>query len=465
MTAAPGDSANRADPARAGRWLSAGLLAAVAVGTAAWLWHPIVENYFIDDDFGNLFLICNVPLPEYLLTPQAGHVDVVRNGVFWVFARAFGTNARPYFTTVWITHLVNVALAFVTIRRFTASAAIACVGAILFGTCPAAQGSLGWYAVYGHVLATTCLLLILADASRHAGGGPYPSAARRRTWGVLALVGLMSFGVGFGIALALPFALQLILPQAGRRHRLPPLWPLLIVAPLLYVGVHVAYGLIATPEAAAQVRSVGGGIITTVGAAPRVSLELIAYAIGQLLAGPFPVPPFPALAGTALAIGAGIAVAGVLLRAHLGARRVLFAALLLTVACYGTIAAGRAVLRDVFGVATLVSQLRFHYLGLFTLALAVAAVLQALSRSPRWSPRQRCAVFATWLIIWLGALAWHRPVIDHHATARQQALFLVSWIMGLARNTPPDRDLYIQNRVFHGATPYMFTMREFPGWA
>ena len=52
------------------RW--AVLLAVPPLLAAAWLWHPLVGNYFFDDDFPNLVLICNAPLLQYLLTRKSG---------------------------------------------------------------------------------------------------------------------------------------------------------------------------------------------------------------------------------------------------------------------------------------------------------------------------------------------------------------------------------------------------------
>src|SRR6185369_6036489 len=217
------------------------------------------------DDFGNLFLICNAPLAEYLLTPHGGHAELFRNAVFYATARLFGTNASAYFTTVWLTHLVNVGLLFAAVRRFTDSNVIACLAAVLFGTCAAAAGSLEWYSVFGHVLVGTALLVILVDVAGVRRRGATPGTPRLWLWTLLALAGAVSFGVGVGIAMALPFALAFLLPATTRRRILPPLWPLLAAVPFVYAASYWAYNLIGRPWAFAKAPAVttviGPGIL------------------------------------------------------------------------------------------------------------------------------------------------------------------------------------------------------------
>src|SRR5437867_4382371 len=126
----------------------------------------IVANFFNAEDFVDLYRIANDSLPRFLLTPRGGHVYLIRNAIFFLSYRAFGTQAQYYFLAVLLTHALNVALLFRVIRLLTRSPALACFGATLWGSAAVNEGSLGWYAVYGHVLAGTGLLLVLDGIAR-----------------------------------------------------------------------------------------------------------------------------------------------------------------------------------------------------------------------------------------------------------------------------------------------------------
>lgn len=442
------------------------LWAALPILVAAWIWYPILGNYFVGDDFANLFLICNAPLVEYLLTPHAGHVEVVRNAVFYATARLFGTDAHAYFLTVWLTHLVNVGLLFAAVRRLTDSAAIACVAAILFGTCPAIEGSLGWYAVFGHVLVGTALLAILVDAAGLRRRGMTPGPVRLWIWAILALAGASSFGVGVAIAMVLPFALTWLLPAPRRRRVLPPLWPLLFAVPLIYVASYAAYHLIGYPAEVAKVRDMTADLGRGVMPVLRFTVELIAYAADRLLAGPLPLTPYPSTGGALLAAAFAALAVWCVLWSRPARRQVLLAALVLTFACYGIIGSGRILLLDYMERTEALAQLRYHYVGLITLSLAVAAILAAIGDAlPRRGGRVAVPVLIGWMAIWLTALWLRPPLIDHHDSARIDAGFLGAWFQRRAREVAPGEDVYIPNYIFHSVGPLFYTRLEFPGWA
>ena len=104
----------------------------------------------------------------FLLSPFGGHNYLVRNLIFYLTYHVIGLRADLYFWCVLITHLLNVALLFGLVRVLTGSATLACFGAVLWGTSPLQEGTLGWYTAYGHVLATTVMLLVLLS-DRPAG--------------------------------------------------------------------------------------------------------------------------------------------------------------------------------------------------------------------------------------------------------------------------------------------------------
>jgi hypothetical protein len=149
------------------------LLIAVAASAAAYA--PITANYFHSDDFLILQGLVNRPFLRFVLEPGAGHVYVGRNLLYWMFWSAFGPEPAYHLAAVLLTHLLNVALLYGVVRRLTGSARLACFGATLWGIAPAHEGSLGWYAVYGHVLVATLLLVVLGGMARRAAA-PAPLA-------------------------------------------------------------------------------------------------------------------------------------------------------------------------------------------------------------------------------------------------------------------------------------------------
>ena len=120
----------------------------VALSTAVSL--PITLNYFFGDDLLTLYQVLNQPLGETLLAPYGGHELIVRNALLAALYGLFGANAGVYYWMAVLTHVANVALLAVLIRTLTASERLACFGAVLWGTAPVTEGTIGWYAVYGH---------------------------------------------------------------------------------------------------------------------------------------------------------------------------------------------------------------------------------------------------------------------------------------------------------------------------
>ncbi len=440
------------------------LLFTLPVLAAGWLWYPLVENYFFEDDFKDLFLICNVPLGQYLLTPQAGHVYLFRDLVFYGVARLFGTDPRGYFTIVWCTHLLNVALLFLAVEAFTASAWIACFAAFLFGTCPALEGSLGWFAVFGHVLATAALLLVLADAGRLVARRRALTRARRWLWGAIMVASVTMFGVSIGIAMLCPFALAVLLPPEIRDGRRLPLWPLLVLVPITYAGSLWLY----SHAVAGTPLSDAGAVVSMSARAPlwliAYAFGLIAYGIDRLLSGPLPIAQFPAIPGVLVVAAAAIVGIWCLRSGRPSARRIFAAALLLTAGCYGSIAAGRLYFLF-WGFPRAVSQLRYQYAGVATLAFGLAAVIMALGTALPRAALRRAPLLAAFLAGWLVVVWVYPPTIDHHDQSRRDTFFAMAWMRNLAKQVPIGETVYIANRHFQGVTPFMFTMRDFPGWA
>jgi hypothetical protein len=194
------------------------------------------------------------------------------------------------------------------------------------------------------------------------------------------------------------------------------------------------------------------------------SLGLVAYGLDRLLTGTLPVGEFPAAPGVLVVAAAVIPVIWCLRYGRPSARRMLVAALLLTAGCYGSIAAGR-VFFVVLGFGRAVSQLRYHYAGIAILAFGLAAVLMALGAAlPRIAFR-RSQLLAAFVASWLVAVWVYPPSIDHHDQSLRDTLFTLAWMRSLAKQVPVYETVYIVNRHFHAVSPFMFTRRDFPGWA
>ena len=79
------------------------LLLLAAVGFSAFVYYPITRNYFYADDFLYLFQINNVPLLEFLLTPNGGHAQFARNLLFYLS----GSQRSASKTSTCVTHSIR----------------------------------------------------------------------------------------------------------------------------------------------------------------------------------------------------------------------------------------------------------------------------------------------------------------------------------------------------------------------
>ena len=266
-----------------------GALPFIPVALTATVHYMLTRGCFRADDFLNLYQINNYSLAQYLVIPNAGHLLLARNVVFYVSWLLFGTHAWPYLWTAFLTHLVNVWLLFLVIDRFTHSRSAATFGAAAWGVLPLHADAVGYYAVYGHVMVGTAMLIVLLQASRAADDGTGPSRALAAFWYALALIAATCFGTGIAFAMMLPFVLALLLPHWRRAWRLRlPLWSLLIVVPALYVALHWLYQV-----AFDQPRIVGARIGAVAPGRPRRADRIRP----PVRLRPLPAPARPAAAG------------------------------------------------------------------------------------------------------------------------------------------------------------------------
>lgn len=435
-----------------GAALAAALLATIVV------WAPLAGCYFYSDDFLNLYQIANFAPLRYLLTPNGGHLLLSRNAVFYVSHALFGVDPVPYYASAVALHVLNVGILFALVRRFTGRSGIACFAAVLWGTSPLHEGTLGWYAVFGQVIATATTLCILLRAALLRERGEWPSRNETRVWYALALIGATSFGTGLALALALPIALWWLLPRnvPGAR-RTPPLISLVVVVPLLYFALLRAYQAAAGGRAEAQMPSVA--MLSDFGAIALVLARLLAMGSSRLLLGfwhdvvPDPSWTWVLLASTAALLAAALASSE-------RNRRYLVAFAILAVACYGSIAAARATMLLAFPVDTIPRIARYHYVGQLFLVLVLAAVLTPLCRAI--PARLRGFLLAAWLVATAVSYATLAPPLDLHRDARATTQQTLRALRAAARAQPPGGDVYIPNRFFR---PMPLPGPLFPGRA
>src|SRR5262249_1172717 len=151
------------------------------VALAAWIYFPITRAYFYADDFTNLVSIVNDGFLPFVLRPFGGHNLLVRNLAFYGSFHLFGLRADLFFWTALLTYRLAVWLLVRVGRKLAGSLTVACVGAVLWGTSPVNDGTLAWYSVYGQVLASTILLVVLERVTARARAG---GAVDGRTAGV-----------------------------------------------------------------------------------------------------------------------------------------------------------------------------------------------------------------------------------------------------------------------------------------
>ena len=104
---------------------------------------------------------------------------------------------------------------------------LAYFGAMLWDTCPALAGTLGWYSVYGQLLLTTLVLCVLWSLGRVVRSGRAVSARVALLWTAVLAAGSTPVGTGLGVAAAFPVvaALALRASPSERASTSPPSGP------------------------------------------------------------------------------------------------------------------------------------------------------------------------------------------------------------------------------------------------
>jgi len=438
----------------------------LAVGATAVVYLPVTRSYFFSDDFIDLLQIVERGR-AFIYTMWGGHLLLLRNLIFYVSERSWGFDAQPYYRTLFVTHLLNVWLLFRVIHAFTGDRPLASLGATLWGTSPLCIGTIGWYAVYGHVLATSILLVVLAGVGPVAvrGGGVRPRTAL--VWCALLLLGTTCFGVAVGLAIVFPLALLLVAPTAfdDRSSRL-----IFIALPIATIGLYFGYRFVmglagSLPLSELVVVRLGPKRLEPVLA---MTGHLLAFGLTGLVLGFFFSPSdYPGTASRVVSVVSVAIVVFALSSRDRRRRHRLAGVLLLAVAMDAIIALGRANLYLASGMTwpAIAQQLRYYYAGLVPLMLAICLVSkEALAERGlgRWAS---LALLGIWLLIAGSGYAHSSWRIDEHAGIRRYVASSLR-TMESAVERATGSAVYLTNRpvpvmmLGPGNPPVTF-----PGWA
>ncbi|MCH2169759.1 hypothetical protein MK489_03160 [Myxococcota bacterium] len=448
---------------------------------AAVVHRSVLGDHFKHDDFIHLYQIANHGLAEFLLIPHGGHLLSTSNFVFYLCYQVFGIDAAGYQAVSLATHLLNVWLLHNTVERLTKRRGIALLGSALWGMAPVAGGSIGWFSVYGHLLATTFILWVLRDmASRRDGSEPIPGGILL-CWYVLLLAAGTSFGVGLGVAATFGAVGWALLPDASNRNRVAvTLGSLLGVLPLLFVLQHEVYDalwgpLIADGRSAIQ-------HLTRVTDLIGMWWRLLCFASAAVFLGlairkehgHLPVDPFEGLEQELswLTDGVGLVllvlIGWVLLRSDQRQRWLIAGLSLIALSAYGVIAAGRLGLMErAPSILWMVGSPRYHYLGTLGVTLTACAALGvALTRFSgfeRWTEKWGGVTIALWILAALPLNLYTADLVTTREGLAARAVHqnLMASIREAVKEKPVGAPVFIDNDPFKPVP--MVVRKQFPG--
>ena len=445
---------------------AAALLVLLAAGASLVVYRDALHAYFWSDDFVLFYLRRDTSLAEFLLNPFWGHIALARNALFAATDQMAGLDPLPYFVTVLATHVLNVVLLGRLIWRLTDSPGLAGIGALLWGICPTASESLGWYAAYGHIAATTCLLLACDVLARHAGrSGTLPARAAVIAGAWLG-VSLLWFGTGLAVAVVWPAVVVLLFPETRTdngplRAAVATTASLLALYTLLQL---VARGLYGSHGVVGQTLRL---LVEVPGVALIAFVQLVRVGVASLLLGAWwapgprsdPVSWGVLLCATAVWLAAFAA-------GNACARRRLAAFSLVAFAVYALTAGARApaarqlVGRSAAGVA---ATLRYHYVP--QAFLAVTLCVAAGSVAARWTAASRAVVGTVWVALLALGVVRRGIAIDRHDEMRTAVAAARADIRDRVEATPRGGTAYIRNRALPGFGWLPETTTPLPGMA
>lgn len=404
---------------------------------------PILHSFFRDDDFLNLYFIVNdQPWWHFLFRMHGGHLLITRNAVFALWFQVFGPDPLPYQVLALATHLVNVGLTYRVARTLTGSWRLACLTAAAWGAAASNLATLGWYSVHGQALATMTGLWVLSRLAACRAGAPCRRAAPWG-WGAAMLVGGTCFGIGLGLALAMPLIAWLLLPPGRLRG---DALLALVTAAGATIGVYLATASFSSSTL--QVQHIGTSL-QDIFSSSHLTTLLAITGRGIVSAATAVVPVLP---DSPLTVGILTLVAlACAWHAWHRAWRPFVACLLFALCTYEAIAVGRVPLVAALGPAAtreLTQADRYQYAGPVGLLLAVAAVCATIRVANALPRSARTVALLAWATGAAATIAL-RPPIDHHHAAKVETEAVLSDIRRRIAAAPPGAQVRIPLAPFH----------------
>ncbi len=438
------------------------------VGLAVLVYHPILRNYFYNDDFWVLFDVANgYPLWSFLFEHHFGHVVVVPNAVRYALQVALGPHPQGYFVFMLATHALNVALLYGVLRLVTGRPGLAVFGAGLWGTSPLHGETLGWYTGYENVLGNTALLLLLRQYAGPDRCAAPITAGRAARSSLLLVAAGTSYGGALGCALVLPVLLVLFLrPTISRAAVLT-----LAAAPLVLAALTLISYAITPPftgRFAPMMRITPSSVFAARWTIAAYLVNLLGVdAAGFALGHWFDPGRWPGLLACTVGVLCATTVAAGLLAAPSAyTRRMTALFALLACVTAGTIAAGRSSTGHAPTVLGLTQ--RHHYVCqmFLTLAVCVAAggVLQRLTnRGQRLASGFLAGIGLAAAAGWLLTPAH----IDNHRWDREETMHTLADIRAAVAQAPVGSTVAIPNRQFNPVwlISAFLAPGRIPGWA
>jgi len=436
------------------------------VACAAIAYFPITGNYFHADDFLDLYQLRNDDAAHYFLRMYGSHLLIARHGVTALFDALFGANPLGYFVVVLLTHLVNVAMVYLVALRLSGSWRLACVAAAMWGVAAVNEGALGWYAVYGQVVAATCTLLVLAGLAgaeqdaRSSWGLPV-------RWALLMVLAGMMFGAGIAAALVMPIVAWLMLSRPPLRWRAIAAF---VGAAALLMATYATLRKLELPlfgELRIETSFALAGLFNFGWHLPLLG-TLLGFGLAQWPLGPLSAPlQISALVNVVPMVGGSLLVAAGFLCASPRSRRHLLACLLLVLAIYGLIAVARSPFIALpMGLIGLARSSRFHYAPGALLSLLLTLSLGAVAARIKLSARTANLLFAAWAMGLATLLYAVDHQINHFDIDRSETAAVLAEIRRSIAAAPPGGTVFIPNKPFGSVGMFNFGYRDrFPGSA
>jgi len=394
-----------------------------------------------------------------VLLPHGNHPHALRNLVVVGMRAVFGLQPEAFMACVLLTHLLDVVLCYRIGVRLTRDPYVATVAAALWAIAYTSSGTLGWYSVYGQVLATTALGGILLLITRRTDEGRSVDAATVLRCVLLSWAGAFCFGTGIGLALVLPAVVALLAPEvlAHRRTR----W-LLAIGPPGVLALYFGYRALGIHYIGADVDPLPGSIRNASWWDWNVALFwYIARSGPTELLSPFAdAPALPTATGGVVILALVGCVIAHDRRASLPALRTMAALALCALSTYVMIAVGRG-----YQGAHAMTAARYHYVAQFPIALLLAVATARLTSTLRLAWRRGAAVACIVALAILVAVRG-RPVPPATAYSRSRLAELRAGFETIAHAVPSGDTAYVRNRRLSQAGWLVgMDSPEFPGLA